>query len=340
MALMTEHALADPLHPPIEPYAAGHLDVGNGHQIYFEQCGSPTGLPVVFLHGGPGSGCVPGHRQFFDPAVFRVILFDQRGCGRSTSAAALSHNTSDALVSDLNALRQHLGIARWLVVGGSWGAGLGLAFAAAYPTTCLGLVLRGVFLGRESDVRWFFQDARQLLPDAWNRLAQIAPVAAQEDLVTWLHAELHSAQADKALACALAWEAWEHSVSQRCDVSKRARLTSEAEAARLVAKYQLQSHYLVHGCFWSEQSLLQGVKKLADLPVAILHGRLDWVCRPQAARDLHASMPHSRLSWVDGCGHSPFERGMAQALVHSLTHFAVEGHFVKWGSPFIGAIPS
>ncbi len=333
MAAMNPRAPDNPLYPPLEPFATGQLAVGDGHAMYFEQCGTPTGMPVVFLHGGPGSACSPAHRQFFDPKVFRAVLFDQRGCGRSQSPLRLSHNTTDALVADIEALRQHLGIARWLVVGGSWGAGLGLAYAAAHPQACAGLVLRGVFLGRAADVDWFFQGVGQLLPDAWDRLTQPAPRAAlatQGGLLAWLQAELNSTQPQRALQAALAWEAWEQSVSQRCAVPQRPQPASEADAGRLVAKYQLQSHYLTHHCFRGAHGLLQDAAALAGLPVAILHGRLDWVCRPQAAWEVHQRLPHSRLTWVDGCGHSPFEPGMAQALVGTIDHFAAQGDFAHW----------
>ena len=190
IAGMDETRLPDLMYPPLEPFNTGWLDVGQGHRIYFEQSGLPTGLPVVFLHGGPGSGCSPRQRQLFDPARFHLVLFDQRGCGRSEPQGSLQANTSEHLIADIERLRRHLGVARWLVVGGSWGAGLALAYAAAHPAACLGLVLRGAFLGRTSDLDWFFQQARQMLPDAWTSLAAQAPAAAQGDLLRWLSAGL------------------------------------------------------------------------------------------------------------------------------------------------------
>lgn len=376
MAIMTAHTLANPLYPPLEPYATGFLDVGHGHEMYFEQCGLPTGVPVVFLHGGPGSCCVPAHRQFFDPAVFRVILFDQRGCGRSTPLGELRHNTSAHLVADIEALRQHVGVAQWLVMGGSWGAGLGLAYAAAHAPVCLGLLLRGVFLGRAADVDWFFKGVRQFLPDGWAHLAsrthrrpdrphaldQLDVLggidvgdrlgtsnslgtrsdqsalgeldAAPTDVLAGLAAALHSPQPSHALACALAWEAWEQSVSTHGHVPPRTQCADESEANRLLAKYRLQSHYVSQGCFWGEAGLLQRAHSLGSLPVALVHGRQDWVCRPQAAWDVHAHLPQSRLCWVDDGNHNPFMPGMAQALVDALTYFAAHGHFQGWGQSF------
>lgn len=333
MAAMNEIALPDALYPPLEPFATGWLEVGDAHRIYYEQCGRTEGLPVVFLHGGPGSGCSPRHRQLFDPQRCRVILFDQRGCGRSLPRGSLHANTSEHLVADIEHLRRHLGIERWLVVGGSWGAGLALAYAAAHPASCLGLVLRGVFLGRVSDLDWFFQQAGLLLPDAWAALAQQAPVAARGDLLRWLSAGLHGDQPQEALARAMAWEAWEAALSQYQSTPPRPGL-SEADAAALVDKYRVQSHYLVNRCFWGDVGLLERARSLASVPAAILHGRLDWICRPQAAWEMHHSLPGSRLQWVAGCGHSPFEPAMALALAQAVRHYATHGHFATWGNRF------
>lgn len=330
---MNEIAPPEALYPPLEPIATGWLDVGDGHRMYYEQCGWIEGLPVVFLHGGPGSGCSPRHRQLFDPQRCRVILFDQRGCGRSLPRGLLHGNTSDKLVADIEKLRLHLGIERWLVVGGSWGAGLALAYAAVHPASCLGLVLRGVFLGRASDLDWFFQQARQLLPDAWEALAQQAPLAARADLLRWLNAGLQGEQPQQALTRAKAWEAWEAAMSQHQSVPPRPEL-SQADAAALVDKYRVQSHYLMNRCFWGDVGLLERARSLATVPTAILHGRLDWICRPEAAWELHHSLPGSRLQWVDGCGHSPFEPAMAQALALAVRHYATHGHFATWGNRF------
>ena len=333
IAAMIEITRPDALYPPLAPFDTAWLEVGDGHRLYYEQCGAAEGLPVVFLHGGPGSGCSARHRQLFDPQRCRVILFDQRGCGRSLPRGRLHANTSDKLVADIEHLRRHLGIECWLVVGGSWGAGLALAYAAAHPAQCLGLVLRGVFLGRSCDLDWFFQQARQLLPDAWDSLAQQAPVAARDDLLRWLSAGLHGDKPQQALARASAWDVWESALSQQGSVPARPEF-SQADAAALVDKYRVQSHYLMNRCFWGDVGLLERARSLASVPTAILHGRLDWICRPQAAWELHCSLPGSRLQWVDGCGHSPFEPAMAQALVQAIRHYATHGHFTRWGNRF------
>jgi len=289
---------------------------------------------MVYLHGGPGSGCSPRHRQFFDPRLCRAVLFDQRGCGRSLPRGALHHNTSDALVSDIEALREHLGIARWLVVGGSWGAGLAVAYAAAHPTACLGLVLRGVFLGRASDVDWFFKDAAQLLPDVWQQLFRQAPGNAPDHVLQWLHAGLHGSNIEVALACVSAWEAWEQSLSLHRAIPPRVLAIGDAQAALLLDKYRLQSHFLINRCFWGEPGLLSHARGLCGIPTAILHGRLDWICRAQAAWDLHNSVPSSRLHWVEGCGHNPFEPAMATAFATAIKHFEAHGNFLQWGGDY------
>ena len=324
---------ADGLYPPLEPFAAGWLDVGEGHRIYFEQCGRPGGLPVLLLHGGPGSSSSPLHRRLLDPSQCRLTLVHQRGCGRSPPRGALQANTSDHLVADIERLRAYLGVERWLVVGGSWGAGLALAYAAAYPAACLGLVLRGVFLGRASDLDWFFQQARQLLPDAWDQLAQQAPATARTNLLGWLNAGLKETPR-QALACACAWENWEASLSQRQCVPPRTGLPGGDAAAVLVDKYRVQAHYLMNGCFWGDTGLLERSQSLAAVPTAILHGRLDWICRPLAAWELHRSLLGSRLQWVDDCGHSPFEPGMAQALKQAVLHHVTHGGLASWGNCF------
>ena len=336
MAPMNDSISPDALRPPEPLVVTGLLEVGDGHHIYYEQCGVAAGLPVVFLHGGPGGGYSPRHRELFDLTRYRVTLFDQRGCGRSTPRGAVQANTSDALIADIERLRQHLGIERWLVFGGSWGAGLALAYATAHRTACLGLVLRGVFLGRASDLDWFFQQARQFLPDAWALLAAQAPDVVRQDLLPWLHEGLHGSDPQVALSRAMAWETWESSVSQRQSASPRSAPPSAEEAAALLAKYRVQSHYLINGCFWGEgeSALLARAPLLAGLPTAILHGRLDWVCRPQAAWDLHQCLPGSKLQWLEACGHSPFESALSQALAQALSHFAAHGNFADWGRSF------
>ncbi|MDE2616174.1 MAG: prolyl aminopeptidase [Burkholderiales bacterium] len=297
------------LYPAIEPFDAGWLNVGDGHRIHFEQCGRPDGYPVLFLHGGPGSGCSHLHRRLFNPEHCRILLFDQRGCGRSQPQGSVQANTSTHLVADIERLRTHFGIDHWLVVGGSWGAGLALAYAAALPAACSGLVLRSVFLGRVSDVDWFFRGARQCQPQAWETLLRQAPLEARKDPLRWLHVGLQQNVAS-ALPYARAWQAWEATLSGE----PTPPAPDAAGALALVHKYRLQSHYLVNGCFWGASPLLTRAATLGAVPAILVHGDDDAICLPQAARALHAALPLSRLRWVPGCGHTPY----APAMVHAL----------------------
>ena len=323
---------ATQLHAPLEPYASLQLEVGDGHRLYVEQCGNPLGLPAVYLHGGPGSGCSPRHRQFFDPALYRTVLFDQRACGRSSPPGELAHNDTDALVQDMETLRHHLGISRWLVVGGSWGGGLAIAYAARHAEACLGLILRGTFLARSGDIAWFFGEAAARLPQAWEALMAQTGSPAAADVLPRLHAALHGADAAAALAHALAWEAWEQSLSQHAAVAARTLLTRDPQAEQLINKYRIQSHYLTHQCFRHGAGLLPLGCELPGLPIAILHGLQDWICRPEAAWHLYQQLPGSRLQWVEGGGHSPFEPGNAAALVATIGHFAIHHNFTHWGT--------
>ena len=306
------------LFPAIEPYRHGFLPTESGHAVYFEECGSPAGLPLVFLHGGPGSGCGPKHRQLFNPVTTRVVLFDQRGCGRSTAVDPLQDNTTAHLLKDMERLRLHLGIDRWLVVGGSWGGGLGLAYASAHPAVCLGAIIRGVFLSRASDLQWFFHDARQCMPDAWASLAASCHLANPEKLLEFVcHRFLKDSDAD-VLPLAFAWQAWENALTQR-SVSTASKLApGSSEAKSLVAKYRLQSHYLINQCFFPRDGLLTHLSSMRDLPVTLVHGRLDWICRPESAWEVHQALPQSQLLMVDHAGHNPFEQPMTGVLVKAI----------------------
>ena len=320
------------LYPPIEPFMSGMLDVGDGHAVYFEQCGIPDGMPVVFLHGGPGSGCVARHRCFFDPARYRIVLFDQRGCGRSTPRGELRHNTSAHLLADIERLRAHLGIERWLVFGGSWGSSLGLAYCAAHKAACSGAILRGIFLTGRRDVAWFFEDMKQQLPDAWQRLADHAPRRRRRDLLAWYVERIGGDDRDAALAAVREWMRWEDALTQPGRTVTALPSPCGDEALRLIDKYRLQGHYLLRGCFLGDKRLLDCAARMHGLPTAILHGRLDFVCRPEAAWRVHHTLHGSRLRLVEGAGHSPFDPPMAQALVEAADHFLVHGGFSGWGS--------
>ncbi|MFM7802688.1 MAG: prolyl aminopeptidase [Limnohabitans sp.] len=305
------------LYPPIEPYEHGFLPEKDGHSVYFEACGNPNGFPVVFLHGGPGSGCGPRHRQLFHPSNVRAVLFDQRGCGRSLSQKALQANTTAHLIHDIERLREHLRIEKWLVVGGSWGGGLGLAYASAHPDRCSGAVIRGVFLSRPSDLQWFFEDAKQCMPDAWAAF-QRQINALGNPLWQILFDGLLHGEEGQALRMALAWQDWENALTNRHYQNKPLPRPSAQEATALLAKYRLQSHYLQHLCFFPPQGLLPHVNHLSHMPVSLIHGRLDWICRPEAAWAAHQAIGGSRLQMIDNAGHNPFEAPMTEALVRDI----------------------
>jgi proline iminopeptidase len=306
------------LHPPIEPHHHGLLDTGEGHRIHYEVCGNPQGLPVVVLHGGPGSGASPLQRRLFDPAVFRIVLFDQRGCGRSLPRGGIDGNDTAALVRDTERLRRHLGVDRWMVFGGSWGASLAITYAASHPGACLGLVLRGTFLTGSRDVEWFFGGAGALLPQAWEDLtAAIGLDVAVSECEHAGHAVLQTLARRLASgdAAAAAWARWEEVVTRRRRTDGEA---AGAASPSLGDKYRVQAHYLVNECFLGEDRLLAQARALPPMPVAIVHGELDWVCRPANAWQLHRAIPGSRLAWVAGGGHDPYQPDMLEALAAAI----------------------
>jgi proline iminopeptidase len=314
-------ARPDPLYPPLEPSAHGWLPEEHGHQIYWEECGNPAGLPVLFLHGGPGSGASPAHRRFFDPAGYRIVLLDQRGCGRSTPRGELAHNSTELLVADIERLRAHLGVDGWLVVGGSWGAALALAYAARHKTACRGLVLRGVFLTGRADMEWFFAGAGTLLPEAYHSLLAPVPKSRRRDPLGWFERSLKGTDGDAALLAVRHWMAWETALSSPALApAGLPELPAEAAPA-LLDKYRLQAHYLQRQCFLGERRLLDCAARLHGLPTLFLHGRLDLVCRPEGAWRLHRTLLGSLLAWVDSAGHSPFDPPMAAAMVAATDHF-------------------
>ncbi|MDY0046960.1 MAG: prolyl aminopeptidase [Thauera propionica] len=315
------------LFPPLEPFDTGMLAVGDGHRLYYEQCGDPNGLPVLFLHGGPGSGCCPRHRQLFDAERFRVVLFDQRGCGRSLPRGGLAANTTPHLIADIELLRAHLGIDAWLVVGGSWGASLGVAYCASHPARCLGALLRGIFLTGREDIDWFFQGAGALAPEAWTQLIEGVGAATPERVAAQLLAAVHAVDPNLAAQAVRAWMAWEAAVGAPGMAPPALPELDVPALQAAIDKYRVQAHYLAHACFLGDEALLGMANRLAVMPVCILHGRLDLVCRPVNAWRLHRVVPGSRLVFVDEAGHSPFDLPMSRAIIEALRSFHRNGHF-------------
>jgi len=310
------------LFPPLEPYDSFRLPVSGLHEIHVEQAGNPDGRPVVFFHGGPGAGISPMHRRFFDPACHRVVLFDQRGAGRSTPHADLVDNTTWDLVADIEKLREHLGIARWQVFGGSWGSTLALAYAETHPKRVTELVLRGIFMLRRWELEWFYQEgASRLFPDAWAHYIAAIPEVERADLISAFHRRLTSDDAGVRLAAARAWAIWEGGTSYLRIPADYADTHGNAEFALAFAR--IENHYFVNGGFFEvEDQLLRDAHRIADIPGVIVHGRYDVVCPIQNAFDLHKAWPKAELLVSATAGHSAFEAENAAALVEATDRFA------------------
>jgi len=310
------------LYPPIEPYRSGRLDVGDGHSLYWEMSGNPAGKPAVFLHGGPGAGCSPDHRRLFDPKRYNVLLFDQRGCGRSTPHASLESNTTWHLVADIERLREVAEVESWLVFGGSWGSTLALAYAEAHPGRATGLILRGVFLFRQSEVDWLYRPggASQIYPDKCE--AFLAPIAEGErgDLVEAYRGRLHSDDSDVQREAARAWSRWE---AETITLLPNRRVVDEAVGDRhAVAIARIENHYMAHKGWLEEGQLLRDVDRIRHLPCIIVQGRHDCCTPPQAAWDLHKAWPESDLRIVPDGGHAFSEPGILDGLVRAADELA------------------
>lgn len=306
-------SLPSSAYPPIKPYATEFLEVGDGHTLYVEQVGNPQGLPVLFLHGGPGGGISPKHRQLFNPEQFRVILFDQRGAGKSTPHASLHANTTWYLVADIERIRIHLGIERWAVLGGSWGSTLALAYAQTHPQRVLHLILRGIFLCRPEEIEWFYQQGcHWLSPQQWQAYAGWLSAEEQADLVLAYYKRLCSEDEAVRLEAAKRWADWEGSnLKLLPDETTRADFTADAHALALA---RIECHYFINQAFFTaENALLAKAHALANIPIDLIHGRYDLVCPLKNAWDLHQAVPHSVLTVVPDAGHAFDEPGIFKA---------------------------
>lgn len=311
------------LYPPIEPYQEGTLPVSELHTLYYQQCGNPAGKPVVVLHGGPGGGCIPEYRQYFNPEQWRIILFDQRGCGRSLPHAELRENTTWHLVEDIEKLRIHLGIETWVVFGGSWGSTLSLAYSQTYPERCKGLILRGIFMLRSEELRWFYQEgASYLFPDAWEEYIKPIPVEERQDFLSAYYQRLTSDDPQVQLEAAKAWSVWEGSTSKLYpDVNLMERFGDSFFA---IAFARIECHYFVKkGFFEREDQLLANVDKIRQIPCMIVQGRYDVVCPMKTAWELHRAWPEAELIIVPDAGHSMSEPGIQSALIEATDQFVV-----------------
>ena len=312
------------LYPEISPYATHQLKVDERHTLYLEECGIPEGIPVLFLHGGPGAGCEPYHRQFFDPEVYRIVLFDQRGSGRSIPHADLVDNTTDHLISDIEKIREYLGINRWLLFGGSWGSTLALAYAQAFPDRVRGMVLRGIFLCRDQEIQWFYQQgASRIFPDYWQDF--VAPIEAGKrgQLLDAYHELLTGENELKRMAAAKAWSVWEGRTATLLPNKSIAEHFADPHLALSMAR--IECHYFKNSAFLQPDQLLDNAHKLAGIPGILVHGRYDVICPLENAWQLHQKWPDSELQVIPDAGHAAGERATRKALVAATDRFARNG---------------
>jgi proline iminopeptidase len=306
------------LYPEIEPYASGWIETAKPHQIYYEQCGNPHGQPIIFLHGGPGSGCNATQRRFFDPAHYRIILFDQRGCGRSKPLGCIEENSTEHLVEDIESLRKALGIERWLVFGGSWGSTLALVYVIAHPQRVVGLILRGIFLSRPTELNWFLHEVNQFFPEPYQKLVDYLQPSERDDLLNAYAKRVFSADTGVNIPAARQWNAYESSIMSLLPGSgSAAPIADDVQLARA----RVQLHYISHACFVGQRDLLTEASALSHIPTIIVQGRYDMVCPPLTAWQLKQAMPHAELHMIANAGHSAMEAATTSALIEATEQF-------------------
>lgn len=312
-------------YPPIEPYRMGRLEVGGGHELYFEECGNPEGMPVVFLHGGPGSGASAHHRRLFDPQRYRIILFDQRGCGRSVPLGSLEANTTWHLVDDLERLRRHLKVDRWLLFGGSWGATLALAYAEAHAGRALGLILRGIFSGRRSELDWFYEwGANRLFPDQWENLVARIPADEQDDLIAAYRSRLTDPDRAVRAQAASAWTAWEAATVMLRTSTPPLPSTAAAQTDGQIAFARIENHFFFHELWLEEGQLLADIERLADTPGIIVQGRYDVVTPAITSWQIAQAWPKADYRLVEGAGHAFGEPAILHELLEATDRFVTD----------------
>jgi proline iminopeptidase len=309
------------LYPEIEPFDTGRLKVSPIHELYYEQVGNPTGKPTVFLHGGPGGGISPDYRRYFDPEIYRVVLFDQRGSGKSTPHASLEDNTTWHLVADIERLREHLNIRHWQVFGGSWGSTLALAYAETHPDRVRELVLRGIFLCRKKEIRWFYQEgAGAIFPDVWEEYLKVIPESERADMVSAYYRRLTSEDEAVRLEAARAWSIWEGSTSKLFFDPNSIEKFADPEFALAFAR--IECHYFMNNAFFdSDNYLIENVGRIRTIPSVIVQGRYDVVCPMMSAWELHRAWPEAELHIIPDAGHSISEPGIINALVNATDRF-------------------
>ncbi|MBS3904179.1 MAG: prolyl aminopeptidase [Simkania sp.] len=309
------------LYPPIQPYLTGFLPVSPLHTLYFEECGNPLGKPILFLHGGPGSGLDEKHRQYFDPKAYRIILFDQRGCGKSTPHASIEANTTWDLVADIETLRKYLNVDQWIVFGGSWGSTLALTYAIQHPQSVQALILRGVFLNRPKDLHWFYQyGAHFIFPDAWENYFHFIPEKERQDMLTAYYIRLTSSDPKLRRDAAIAWSAWEGATLKlRFDQETFSSFTLPHHADAIA---RIECHYFINKSFFpTDNWIVDNIEKIRNIPGMIIHGRYDVICPLNNAWQLHHAWPESKLDIIPDAGHSASEPGIANALIQATNSF-------------------
>ena len=316
---MDTSALRSSLYPEIEPFNAGMLDLDGRHRMYFEESGNPKGAPALFLHGGPGAGAAPAHRRFFDPAHYRIVIFDQRGAGRSTPLGEITDNTTPLLVADIEKLREHLGIKSWVVFGGSWGSTLALAYGEFHPERCTGLILRGIFLCRNSEIDWFLYGLRNIFPEAWRAFTDPIPEAERSDLLSTYYRRLTDPDPAVHMPAARAWGTYEGSCSTLLPSPETVAYFAGDVVSLGLAR--IEAHYFKHDIFLPRNSLLDNVGRIRNIPAVIVQGRYDAVCPIVSADDLHRAWPGAEYHIIPDAGHSAWEPDICAALVRACERF-------------------
>lgn len=307
------------LYPEIEPFEKGYMPVGGPHQIYWEQCGNPKGVPVVFLHGGPGAGASPTHRRFFDPAHYRIIIFDQRGAGRSKPLGELTDNTTGHLIADIEMLREKLGIERWMVFGGSWGSTLAIAYAETHPDRVRALILRGIFLCRKSEIDWFLFGMKALAPEAWRTFIEYLPEAERGDPLGNYHKRLIDPDPKVHMPAARRWSIYEGTCCTLLPSPET--VDSFGQDVTALGLARMEAHYFINRIFLPENSLLANIDRIRKIPAFIVQGRYDLVCPIETADELHRAWPEAEYVVVPDAGHSAMEPGIRAQLVAAMERF-------------------
>jgi proline iminopeptidase len=306
---MTSHEL----YPEIEPYATGRLVLSPPHEMYWEQSGTPDGVPILFLHGGPGAGAAPSHRRYFDPTHYRIVIYDQRGAGRSTPLGELDGNTTPALVADIEVLRQHLGIERWMIFGGSWGSTLALAYAQAHPARCLALILRGIFLARPNEIDWFMSGMARFFPEHWRAFTNHLPAEERDDLLGNFYRRLVDSDPEIHMPAARAWSRYEGACSTLLPSPETIADFDRDDMALGLSR--IEAHYFVNDIFLRPGELIANIARIRDIPGYLVQGRYDMVCPPVTAALLASAWPAADLTIVPDSGHSSMEPGIRSKLI-------------------------